>query len=421
MKKSLFNVFCLATMQGANAVLPLVLFPFVLGIVGEHYYSKLVITEALQVYLLAAVLYSFEIDGVGGVANLHVQKDAARIAEMLGGIVVARTIIFLIFAPLMWTIAWFIDPELLMPALGWSLAPLAYAIQPNWLFQGLRKNEVAATVTVLTRGLAVLITILVVHDSSRFALVPAIIGFTYLLGALLALAYAFLSLNLRFSWPRPSYLREIVANGWYIFLGNLGVVVYRESNVLILAAIGASAPVIATYSLAEKLVKALQAVIRPLNQHFMPHAMKLAKEKESRSEIMIGLWKLTAPQILALLAVVLMIYMVFPWAHKHIGFVSRIRNLDEVVAVVSVMCIGAFFGVANFMLGSAGLNAMGERKFFFMSIIVAGFVGAATCALAGAYWGVYGAASAFVLSEATLQILILSKYVFSDHRRLAWR
>lgn len=408
-------------MQGANAALPLVLFPFLLGIVGEHNYSKLVITEALQVYLLAAVLYSFEIDGVGGVANLDIRKDAARIGEMLAGIVVARSVLFLIFAPLMWSIAWFIDPELILPALGWSLVPLSYAIQPNWLFQGLRKNEVAAVVTIVTRCLVVLITILVVHNSSRYVLVPVIIGSVYLLGALLALAYAFLSLKIDFSWPRASYLYEIIVNGWYIFLGNLGVVVYRESNVLILAAIGASSPVIATYSLAEKLVKALQAVIRPLNQHFMPHAMKLAQEKESRTTIMIGLLKLTAPQILALFAVVLSTYLVYPWAHSHIGFISRIRNLDEVVAVIGVMCIGAFFGVANFMLGSAGLNAMGERKFFFFSIIVAGLVGATTCAFAGAYWGVYGAASAFVLSEATLQVLILSKYLFLGHSRLVWR
>lgn len=408
-------------MQGANAALPLVLFPFLLGIIGEQNYSRLVITEALQVYLLAAVLYSFEIDGVGGVANLDIRKDADRIGELLAGIVVARGILFLIFAPLMWAIAWFIDPELVLPALGWSLVPLSYAIQPNWLFQGLRKNEVAAVVTIVTRCLVVLITILVVDNSSRYVIVPIIIGSIYLLGALLALAYAFLSLKLDFSWPRTSYLGEIIVNGWYIFLGNLGVVVYRESNVLILAAIGAPPTVIATYSLAEKLVKALQAVIRPLNQHFMPHAMKLAQEKAPRTTIMIGILKLTAPQILALAAVVLTIYLVYPWAHTHVGFISRIRNLDEVAAVISVMCVGAFFGVANFMLGSAGLNAMGERKFFFFSIIVAGCVGAVTCASAGAYWGVYGAASAFVLSEATLQVLILSKYLFLGHSRLVWR
>jgi O-antigen/teichoic acid export membrane protein len=422
MKKSVLNVFWLTAMQASNAALPLIVFPFALATVGDYYYSKLVVSEALAVFLLAVVLYSFEIDGVAGVVGADPKKDRARLSQLLCGIVITRLALFLLFVPVLAGVAWVLDPELVLPALAWSLVPLSYAIQPNWFFQGLGQNAVVAAVTAVSRCAAVVATIVLVNGPPGYLLVPLAIGIPYVAGAVVVLGYAFARHRLGWGWPGCAYLRDILVNGRFIFFGNLGVALYRDANVLVLAAIGAPSAAIAVYSLAEKLVKSIQAGIRPLNQHFMPHAMRIAQCTDlSRRAMLDGLLRLTVPQMAALSALILALYLVYPWAQAHLALVRNLGNLEQVVPLLGVMCLGALVGVANFMLGSAGLNAMGERNYLFRSIVAAGVVGVATCAVAGMYAGAYGAAVAFVAAELALQVAILRKYLKAPHRELSWK
>jgi len=422
MKKSVLNVFWLTAMQASNAALPLIVFPFALGVLGEHYYSKLVIGEALALFLLAVVLYSFEIDGVAGVVGNDPKRDRVKLSQLLCGIVITRVSLYLLFLPVLATIAWLLDPALLLPALAWSLVPLSFAIQPNWFFQGLGQNAVVGAITVAARCSATLAVLLLVKDASDYILVPLAIGISYLTGAVLALGYAFAGYGLGWGWPGSDYLKKIIINGRFIFFGNLGVTLYRDANVLILAAIGVPSTMIAAYSLAEKLVKSLQAAIRPLNQHFMPHAMRIAQRTDvSRRFILHGLLRLTLPQVGALIAIIAALYLVYPWAQSELGFVRKIGDLSRVGPLLGIMCVGALVGVANFMLGSAGLNAMGQSVYLFRSIVIAGVVSVVTCAVAGSLFGAYGAAMAFVAAEACLQLTIVAKYLRVPEYELSWK
>ena len=73
------------------------------------------------------------------------------------------------------------------------------------------------------------------------------------------------------------------------------------------------------------------------------------------------------------------------------------------------------------MLGSAGLNAMGQSVHLFHSTLIAGTVSVITCVLAGTYAGAYGAAAAFVAAEVALQLAILSKYLSTPKIEVAWK
>lgn len=421
MKKSVLNLGCLTAIQAANAVMPLVVFPFALSAVGAFYYSKLVVGEALAIFLLAVVLYSFEIDGVAGVVGADPEKDREKLSKLLCSVVITRVALFCVALPVLLGVAWCLDKQLLAPALAWSLIPLSYAVSPNWFFQGLGQNGFAAGMTVVSRAAAVAAPMLLVDAPSDYLLVPVLVGTAYLAGAAGCLAYAFVRHKLSIGWPGAGYLRASLFNGRFVFLGNLGVVLYRDANVLVLAALGSSSAVIAAYSLSEKLVKSIQAAIRPLNQHFMPHAMRIAQQQDLPQRAVLGkLLRLTLPQMAAMCVLAFGLYIFYPWGQAHIPVVRNIGNLEQVIPLIGVMCIGALFGIANFMLGSAGLNAQGHGSYLFRAIVAAGVTGVVTCSVAGAYLGAYGAALAFVAAELSLQVIILKKYFTAPRGELSW-
>jgi PST family polysaccharide transporter len=276
-------------------------------------------------------------------------------------------------------------------------------------------------VTVGTRCIAAVLVIFAVDGPDKYILIPLIIGSTYLVGAVYASIHSFVNYRLEFKWPSMSFLIKILRDGQFIFMGNLGIALYRGANVLVLAAIGASTSAIAAYSLAEKLVKALQAIIRPLNQHTFPKALQIAQdENKSAKKILTELFWLTFPQIIVLALFFTALCASVPFAKIHFAKISSVENIDLVVLLIKMMSLGALVGVANFMLGSAGLNAMGERRYLFKAIIGAGIAGVVTCAIAGKLWGAYGAAGAFIFAEVFLQGAILRRYFRSATREYLW-
>src|SRR6188768_1213640 len=67
MRRNAGNLIALTAIQAANALVPVLVFPFALVQLGSEAFTSLAVAEALSVIVLTAVLYSFEVEGVGRV------------------------------------------------------------------------------------------------------------------------------------------------------------------------------------------------------------------------------------------------------------------------------------------------------------------------------------------------------------------
>lgn len=405
------NLFSLVMIQGSNAALPLLVFPYVLGVVGAQHYADIVVTEAFSVLLITVILYSFEIDGVAAVSGLHPEQDRARVSSMFSRITFLRVLLFLVAAPLLVLGLSLYRPELAAIAAWWMLIPFSYALQPTWLFQGLQANAGPAVCTFVTRAFAVVLILALVKQPGDFMLVPAIMGSMYALGSVAILALAVVGLGVRPVRVKWSDLGQMISAGKEIFLGNVGVALYRDSNVLLLGFLGLHGAPIAAYSLAEKMTKAVQALIRPLNQLFFPKAVIVTQGAPGPNrDIFVRLLRLTWPQLAALVTIWGSIIVAVPLLREHVPAIRQIRELDQVMFFMGVMALGTLFGVCNFMFGSAGLNTLGCKKALLGGILLAAVVNVATTAVLGGLYGAIGAALSFTLSEGVLFATIVRKY-----------
>lgn len=411
LKQKLINLTSLATVQLSNAILPLVIFPYALGVVGAELYSKLVLSEALSLFLLAIVLYSFEVDGVAQVVGLNLKRDAERISYLLSSIIFIRLLLFIFCTPVVILIAGLFDKQLIAPAIWWSLIPLSYAIQPSWLFQGLERNAPLAVITVLSRISILILVLFMVNNEQDYILVPLTIGSFYLVGAVFSLLYALHVYEIRFVRVPSAQLKAMLWSGKEVFMGNLSVILYRDVNVMILGVLGSPAAGIAAYSMAEKFVKAIQASIRPLNQLFFPKALGLTKTAGTPGrQVFTALLKITWPQVLVLAVLIIALNLTYMYIGSQISWIQRIDNADYVVHLTLIMSAAAVIGVCNFMFGSAGLNSLGERRYYFLAMLSAGLISLALNILLVYVLGSVGAAIGFVLGELMLVVLVVKRY-----------
>jgi PST family polysaccharide transporter len=410
--RDLSNLVSLFGVQVANAAMPLIVFPHLLRVAGQGLYAQVVLSEAVALAVLTAALYSFDIDALTRVVGLDPRRDGPAISQAFSGVMLARLIMFAACAALALAGCALFAAELIWPLAWWLLLPLSHVLQSAWLFQGLERNAPIATAMVVSRVVCIALILWLVDGPDQYLLVPALVGSTALLGALGVVAYARGALGLRLCRVPVADIRALFRHGRTIFFGNASVFMYRDMNVVLLDAAGAGAPAVAAYSLAEKLVKGLQAAVRPLNLLFFPKALRAIRSLHRADLHALGiLLRLTAPQILALLMIV--VAMVAGW-HVTADRLPLLRDLPDramIAILLALMIPAVFFGVANFMLGSIGLNHLAERRYMFVSLLAVGVLNLVACyGLARAFGG-SGAALAFVLSEVVLAGLVVSRYL----------
>lgn len=370
-------------------------------------------TEAVTILISVLVIYSFEIDGQAMVARLNESWETNNISAVFSSIFYARLLIFVTAAMFFLPVAWLIfDNKTAILFSLWLGVPLSYALQPNWLFQAIERNFGISIIVLGSRLTAIFVIFMNVNDPEGVVLIPATIGSCYVFGSIISLVYLKTVVGIRLQPILFADVWKLLLDGKHVFLGNFSVALYREVNVLILGVMGVSSSSVAAYSLAEKIVKGLQAVVRPLNQLFFPKALRLLSNEVRPNIASLNiLWKLLYPQLIFLIIIIISLMVIWNCFLPDNFEIKNIPDRHEVLLFISVMILAVFLGVGNFMLGSAGLNFLGEKKYMMKSIFLAGILSVINCFIFVFNFGSIGAAISFVMAEGVLFILILKKYL----------
>ncbi|MEX5340048.1 oligosaccharide flippase family protein [Pseudomonas sp. I2] len=410
-KSNAVNALSLVAIQGANALFPLFVFPYLLVVLGKDAFASLVVAEAVAFYVLTICLYSFDTSGVQAIIESRKhgrpENEAACFFNMLG----ARLVLFFVSAIML------ISGSALVPGAKtellaiWLIFVLGMILQSNFYFQAIERNFALAVSITTSRFAAVGAIYLLVHDAADLVVACVILAGSFLASGVVAIIIVMRHFGI--SSLRFISRREIALNlveGRHLFFGNLSVTLFRGANVLILSALSDAAAV-AAYALSEKIIKSIQALARPLNQVFAPKAVKawsLLDEKEKRPEMARSLiWRSTRLQLLMML-VLLPLTVGAIWAGHEFGFLPGFEG--ETVLLIALMAPAVMFGVANAMFGAVGLNLLNAQAYFASAVFLVGACIFVLSLVLSHVFNAFGAASAFVLAELFLLIAFLRKY-----------
>ena len=114
-----------------------------------------------------------------------------------------------------------------------------------------------------------------------------------------------------------------------------------------------------------------------------------------------------------LLLILIAIVTVWGLLNDKVAFLSSYPDKPLMANLFLLMSVGVFFGVSNFMLGTAGLNSLNAKRYLAKSLIATGILTLTLCVASTKLIGVYGAATSFVFGEVMLFLLILRRYLKS--------
>jgi len=276
------NIFSLLTLQAANYLLPLIMVPYLVHVLGPEKFGRIAFAQAFIQYFVVVIDYGFNLSATRTVSQIR--DDPEKLSNLISAVMIIKlTLMFLGFIAMLLLVNFvpYLKQDLPLYVLVY-LTVLGSVLFPVWLFQGLEQMRHITTFTILARALIVVAIFSLVNHQSDYRLAAALQACSMVIAGLFSLAVLPRMVPIHIHWPSMTQLRQVVIDGWHIFISTAAISLYTSSNIFFLGLL--TNPVAVGYfSAAEKLVKAVQGFITPISQAVYPHVAALVRRSHEEA------------------------------------------------------------------------------------------------------------------------------------------
>jgi PST family polysaccharide transporter len=262
------NYVALLFIQGANFILPLIIFPYLVRTLGSEKYGLVMVAQSVALFLTIIVDFGFNISATREVANL--KNDKEKLSQFYWNVFSIKLVLIIITFLLLLGLIIYVDK--------FSVDPLVYlfsfglvlgqAIFPTWFFQGIEKMQVITIVNVAAKLFFTISLFFVVLSPSDYQYVPIFNGLGFVISGLFG--FVFSLQYVKFIFPKLSQVKEIIENSSSLFFSNFAVSLYTSSNTLILGFFAGDS-MAGVYASMEKLILAIKSLYSPFYQAIFPN------------------------------------------------------------------------------------------------------------------------------------------------------
>jgi PST family polysaccharide transporter len=344
------NALSLYGIQFAGYILPFFTFPWVARALGQEKLGLINWAAAFCMFFQTLTEYGFNFSATREIA-LH-REDPARINRIFTATMAARFLLLLVSFVLMAGIV-FAVPKMRAewPVFFISfLTPVAAAIFPQWLFQGLERMGYITVRELGARVIGLMAIFILVRTEKDYLWAAAVMAGSNAIAALVGLIYAPAQTGVRFTRISLAELRKTYVDGWHLFLSTAAMTLYTRSNTFILGLV-ASESAVGAFAAAQRPVDAAKSMVFPLSTAIFPHVSRMGQD--SRENVIRFIRKFT-PLIAVPFALISLIFIVgaplavrLLYTHR---YDSSIPLMQIMGALPLVVALSAPFGV-YFMLG----------------------------------------------------------------------
>jgi len=250
------NMTWLSVLQFANYLIPLLIIPYIVRILGVELFGKVSYAQNIITYFTLIVNFGFEYSATRKIA-IH-KNDTEKVRVVFWTVIIQKAML-LVVSFLGLIALYFTFPKVnqnFTLYLFVFLINVGFVFFPTWLFQGFEKMGKMAVFTVLARGLGLVFTLLLVKSASDYLLYPALMSFSYILFGLIAFVYAVKHFNLASFKTNKTIGKEIFKEGFPVFLNSFFTSAYTIANMTILGFFVTNT-VLGYYSGAYKIIMAI--------------------------------------------------------------------------------------------------------------------------------------------------------------------
>ena len=282
-RKITSNFLALSVLQGANFLLPLLTFPYLVRVLGVDKFGLVMFAQAFMVYFTMLAEYGFNLSGTREIST-H-RNNHTRVVQIFSSIMLARLILILVGFIAMNIIVFSFEKF----AQNWLLYYATYgmvvgtALFPVWFFQGVEKMKYISILSLVAKSIFTISIFIFVNETSDYIYVPLINALGYIVVGIISLFIIQKDFHVAIQIQPLKRIKIQFLRGWNIFISKISINLYTATNTFILG-VFTNETTVGYYAIAEKVVRIVTSLFAPFYQAIYPYIVALVKKSKKSSK-----------------------------------------------------------------------------------------------------------------------------------------
>jgi len=261
------NFLSLGLLQGANYILPLLILPYLVRVLGAEKFGLVMFAQSFSIFLTVFVDFGFNISGTREISLA--KKSKSKTGEIFLAIMSIKLLLIVVAFSILYVVVnlftrFSVDAEVYLLSFG---VVIGQALFPVWFFQGIEKMKFVTIINILAKVIFTVLVFLLIKTESDYYKVPIYNSLGFIVSGFIGFYLSFQYLEIK--RPKISLIKQLFADSSSLFVSNFATSMYTASNVFILGLFSGNV-IAGVYSSMEKLTLAVKNVYVPFYQALYP-------------------------------------------------------------------------------------------------------------------------------------------------------
>ncbi|MCQ2350845.1 MAG: flippase [Paludibacteraceae bacterium] len=395
------DVFYLVLLQGLNYIAPILVFPYLMAVLGAEKFGYISFSLAVCQYLMLIVDFGFNLSATKKVALAKNNQEALNkiFTDTLNAkaILLAISFVFLVILSVIPEFAVYRTTMFIM-----FLIVIAYTFSFVWLFQGLGQIRLVSIVNTVSKLSILPLCFIFVKSPDDFLIAALIQSSVYIASTVISIGIIKNKHWVKYTPSTKQGIREELNDSFPLFLSIAATSIYTACFIIILGYFAPPAKV-GQYAAVDKLMRAFCfLILSPILQAFYPKISAMSKER--REDAVELAKKLLFVVLAGMIALQLAMFFGSPIAIKYLG--NDYAESDILFKIMSFAPI--FIGVGGVMaqLFLLALGGEKEKKHYRNIYLCAGVIALVSVFSLTPAWGAIGTTISLLITELFVCILM---------------
>lgn len=402
-KREIKDVFYLIALQGLNYIVPLLVLPYLMKVLGAEKFGYIGFSLAVAQYLMLLVDFGFNLSATKRIALA--KDNQQELNKIFSATVYAKIGLLLLSFALLFVVS--LVPEFAVyrtTMLVMFLVVMGQAGLFVFLFQGLGQIKWVSIFNGIAKVSVLPLTFWLVKSPDDYLWAAFLQGMVAIVAAVISWGMIAKNKWVKFVSVSWSNVKEELSESFPIFLSTAATSIYTACFVLILGYF-ATPQEVGQYSAVDRIMRALcYMALIPVLQVFYPHIASLAQQDKGLALKRVGY--LFGVVVACMVLIGCCMVFASPYAITFLG--DDYNHTDGLFAIMAAVPL--FVGLGG-VAGQLVLLAIGDSSYknYFRNVyIVAGIVAISSVLVLSYFYGMYGTAFALLLTEITVCVLMIS-------------
>lgn len=283
-KRILENMISLTGLQFASYILPLITLPYLTLVLGPEKFGLTQYAISLITYFQFFTDYGFNLSATRELAICR--DDNQKISQIFSSVMFIKLCLCILSFIILLLIVMFIpkfNEDSYVYILTFGMV-IGYMLFPTWLFQGLEYMRYTSILNIIGKIVFTVLIFIFIHDTTDYMLVPLINSLGYILVGILGIYIALTKFNIKITIPSIRDIKYHLREGWYVFISTIAINMYTTTNTFLLGLL-TNNTLVGYYSIAEKIILAVNGLLNPISQALYPFISRTVKTDDKTRSI----------------------------------------------------------------------------------------------------------------------------------------